>query len=85
VSRRGFLLFANAKVDGASLDARLDFDLSLVEVLGDTSWVEPTLVKIKATLMSDVPPPAAPDCEACGFVAAVNEAAVNEAVGRDAP
>jgi hypothetical protein len=74
VSSRGFLLFANAKVDRPSFDARLDFDLSLIEVVGRTDWIEPTLTSIKSTLMADVPPPAAPDCENCRFVAAVNDA-----------
>ena len=75
VCRQAFLVFANAKVDGTSFDCRLDFDLSLVEVIGQTEWIEPTLTQIKSTLMASDPPPAAPDCEACKFVAAANEAA----------
>ena len=73
VSRRGFLLFANAKVDRTSFDARLEFDLSLVEVLGQTDWIEPTLMQIKKCLLGEVPKPS-PDCENCKYIEAVNDA-----------
>ena len=80
VCRQAFLVFANAKVDGASFDGRLDFDLSFVEVIGQTEWIEPTLTQIKATLMAAEPPPAASaGCEACNFVSAVNEAVRRDA------
>ena len=74
VSAKGFLLFANARVDRQSFHCRLDFDMQMVEVTGNTDWIEPTLTQIKACLLAVEPPPAAPNCEACKFVAAVNEA-----------
>jgi hypothetical protein len=74
VGRKAFLLFANAKTDRPALDGRLDFDYQLVEVPVDTAWIEPTLEQIKATLMSDVPPAASADCEACEFVEAAGKA-----------
>lgn len=74
VGRRAFLLFANARTNRKCFDGRLDFDLQLVEVATDLTWMEPTLANIKATLMLDAPPPSAPDCENCRFVAAANEA-----------
>jgi hypothetical protein len=73
VGRRAFLLFANANTDRQGLDGRLDFDLQLVEHLTNVEWIEPTLTNIKKTLMSDEPPPAAPDCELCNYVESVNE------------
>jgi len=78
VGRNAFLLFANARADRLSFDARLDFDLQLVEVVMDLSWIEPTLGQIRTCLMADQPPAASATCECCNFVAAVNEA-VNEA------
>ena len=74
VSSKGFLLFANARVDRQSFHSRLDFDMQLVGVIGQTDWIEPMLSQIKACLMSEQPPKPAADCEACKFVAAVNRA-----------
>ena len=74
VGTRGFLLFANARQDRDSFDGRLDFDMQLVEIAVDTAWIEPTLQAAKACLLAAEPPAASPDCETCGYVAAVNEA-----------
>lgn len=78
VSGTCYLVFANTVVNRPSFDARLDFDFQLVEVRGDTDWIEPTLQAAKACLLATEPPAASPDCETCGYVEAVNET-VNEA------
>jgi hypothetical protein len=74
VFRRAFVVYAVGDMARPSFDNQILFGLQLIEHLGDTEWIEPTLMNIKATLMSDVPPPASTDCENCKFVAAVNEA-----------
>ncbi len=74
VSGKSYLVFANAVVDRPSFDRRLDFDLQLVEVKGDTDWIEPTLIAAKACLMADEPPAASTTCENCGYVEAVTGA-----------
>jgi len=70
---RAFLLFANARTDRQGFDGRLDFDLQLVEVTMDLSWIDPILGQIRTCLMTEEPPAASATCECCNFVAAVNE------------
>ena len=79
VSRRAFIVYAVGKMDRPALDARMLFDMQLIEHLGDTGWVEPTLLKIKETLMLDSPPPSSPKCELCGYVRNVTEAVAEHA------
>jgi len=74
IGQKAFLLFANARTDRQAFHCRLDFDLQMVEVATDLSWIEPTLSQIKACLMSEQPPKPAPDCECCRYVEAVNRA-----------
>jgi len=70
VSHRAFILYANAQKDRDGFNGRLDFDIQLVEHLGNDDWVEPALIKAKACLMLDVAPAAATDCEWCQYRAA---------------
>jgi CRISPR/Cas system-associated exonuclease Cas4 (RecB family) len=79
VSKAGYLLFANAVTTAPALDNRLTFRLCLTEVIGNDGWIEPTLLKVKETLMLDAPPPPAPDCELCEYVGAVAQAAGKDA------
>jgi len=74
VSRRAYVVYAVGKIDRPSFDAKILFDMQLIEHLGDTEWVEPTLLKIKETLMLDSSPPSSPNCELCGYVRNVTEA-----------
>ena len=74
VGRKAYLLFANACQNRPALDGRLDFDMQPVEIVCNTDWIEPTLLNIKSTLMLDVPPSPAPDCELCNYVKATTEA-----------
>lgn len=74
VSRRCFIVYAVATMNAQSLDGRLSFRLELIEHLGDDSWIEPTLLKVKACLMMPKPPPPAPDCDLCNYARAVEEA-----------
>lgn len=75
VSRRAFIVYAVGKIDRCSFDAKILFDMQLIEHLGTTEWIEPTLLKIKETLMLDSPPAPTPDCELCAYVQAAGRAA----------
>ena len=67
VSEYGYFVYANAMKNRESFDARLEFELQIIEHKGDTTWMEPTLMEIKKCLESDTIPPAHPDCEYCKY------------------
>lgn len=72
VSRRSFIVYAVGRMDAPSLDGRLSFRLELVEHLTNMDWIEPTLARIKETLMVNEPPKSGPACELCKYVEAVS-------------
>ena len=65
VSDTGYFVYANAGTDKAAFDGKLEFELTLIPYKGDTSWVEPTLIEIKACLESDALPAPASTCDYC--------------------
>jgi hypothetical protein len=67
VSNTGYFVYANASKDKQAFDAKLEFEVTLVPYEGDDSWVEGTLVAIKACLESEAIPEAAPDCDYCRY------------------
>ncbi|MBI4033385.1 PD-(D/E)XK nuclease family protein [Candidatus Saccharibacteria bacterium] len=66
VSDRGYWVYCNATKDGKTFDKKLEFELTLIEEKIDDKWVEPTLLKIKATLEGEMPANT-PDCEFCTY------------------
>ena len=84
VSRRAFIVYAVGRMDRPSFDAKLLFDMQLIEHLGNTEWIEPALLKIKETLMLKLPPAPAPDCDLCKYIEATKEVvAKGRASGQD--
>ena len=67
VSERGYFVYANASADKKAFDAQLEFEVTLVPCDGDTSWIEPTLSKIKACLDSTTLPSKGSGCEYCAY------------------
>ncbi len=67
VSDIGYFVFANATKNREKFDGKLEFDMTIISHKGDTSWVEPTITKIKACLMDDAVPPASETCEYCSY------------------
>lgn len=67
VSDTGYFVFANATKNREKFDGKLEFDLTIISHKGDTSWIEPTITKIKACLMDDTVPAASETCEYCTF------------------
>lgn len=57
VSPTGFFVYANGNSDKAAFDGKLEFEVALVPYTGSDAWVEPTLHRLKETLMSDEIPP----------------------------
>ena len=50
VSDIGYFVYANGLRDKKAFDAKLEFDVTIHEYRGDTTWVEPTLYEIKEIL-----------------------------------
>jgi PD-(D/E)XK nuclease superfamily len=67
VSNTGYFVYANASKDKEAFDGKLEFDLTLIPHKGDDSWVEPTLLEIKACLDSNELPQASADCDFCTY------------------
>ncbi|MBI3114997.1 MAG: PD-(D/E)XK nuclease family protein [Candidatus Kerfeldbacteria bacterium] len=74
VSDRGYFVYANGRTDREAFDGKLEFDVKVIPYDGDDAWVEPTLLKARATLEAASLPPAAPDCEYCQYRAAAAKA-----------
>lgn len=67
VSPVGYFVYANGDGSLASFDNTLHFETTLVPCEGDTNWIEPTLIKIKECLESDVFPEKNYECEFCQY------------------
>lgn len=67
VANTGYFVYANADKSKPSFDATLEFEVTLVPHTGDDSWVEPTLLALKACLDSEKIPEAADDCDYCRY------------------
>lgn len=56
VSPIGYFVSANGKSDAKAFDGKLEFDVNLIPYRGSDTWVEPTLVALKETLICDAIP-----------------------------
>lgn len=58
VSPTAYFVYVNGKADNEAFDGKLEFDVCLIPYKGSDDWIEPTLHRLKDTLMSnEVPPP----------------------------
>ncbi len=73
VSNTGYFVYANASIDEKAFDGKLIFDVTLIPYEGDDSWVEPTLLEIKACLEDSRVPKAGEDCDYCAYREAVGK------------
>ncbi|OGQ22332.1 MAG: hypothetical protein A3I05_09530 [Deltaproteobacteria bacterium RIFCSPLOWO2_02_FULL_44_10] len=67
VSNIGYFVYCTGKMDRQAFDKKIDFDVNLIEYVGDDSWVEKTLVKIKTCLESDAAPAFGKSCDWCAY------------------
>ncbi len=67
VSDTGYWFYANATKDREAFDAKLDFELTLVPYKGDDSWVDGTLLELKACLDSSDIPASSEECDYCKY------------------
>jgi hypothetical protein len=56
VNDTGYFVYANGRLDLDGFYGRVEFRTKLIPYTGDDSWVEPTLMQMKACLEGDIPP-----------------------------
>lgn len=67
VSDTGYFVYCNGKTDAKAFDAKLEFDIDLIPYKGDGSWIEGTLMDIRACLMQDSVPTESDKCDYCSY------------------
>ncbi|MEX0918670.1 MAG: PD-(D/E)XK nuclease family protein [Candidatus Paceibacterota bacterium] len=73
VSDTGYFVYCTGQLDRQAFDKKIEFEVNLIEYVGDDAWVEPTLEKIKGCLESKTIPPANSDCDHCAYWSARRE------------
>jgi hypothetical protein len=63
----GYFVYANGKFDADGFNDTLTFETTLVPCKGDSSWIEPTLHKIKECLDNETFPESGAKCEFCPY------------------
>jgi CRISPR/Cas system-associated exonuclease Cas4 (RecB family) len=76
VSTTAYFVFVNGKKDALKFDGKLEFDMSIIPCEGNTDWIEPTILKIKKCLGSQILPVPHPDCAYCAYRKFAAEAAI---------
>ena len=67
VASEGYLVYYNGKKHEPMFNQQLTFDLHLVKLECDNSWVEEAVLNAKATLDGDMPKPSK-SCENCNYL-----------------
>lgn len=73
VSDTGYFVYCNGKTDGDAFDGKLEFDIKLIPYIGNTDWIEQTIVDMHTCLNSNEIPKSNPDCDFCQYVKAVKD------------
>jgi len=73
VDSAGYLVYANALKTPAAFDATLQFDMMIIKVDADDSWVEDAIIRAHDCLASGkIPDPSSP-CNYCAYVEQVRK------------
>lgn len=67
VSNTGYFVYCTGKYDQKAFDKKIEFDVVLIPYVGDDSWVEPTIYKIKQCLENKDIPKRGDECEYCAW------------------
>lgn len=85
VSDTGYFVYANGRVDVDGFYDKVEFRTKIIPYTGNDDWVEPTLLKIKSVMDSDIMPEVGKnimdsrkDCEFCSYARARTELTLKE-------
>ena len=67
VAKEGYLVYFNGKKNEPMFNQKLEFDLHLVRLECDDSWVEAAVIEAVKTLEGDMPKPSKV-CENCNYL-----------------
>lgn len=67
VSNTAFFVYCNGAKDNPRFDARLDFAIKVLSYEGQTSWIEPALLRLFEVLQSSKMPEPSSLCEHCSY------------------
>ena len=67
VSNTGYFVYCNGRLDMDGFGGRVEFKVKVIDYTGDDSWIEPTIVKLKACLESNDMPAPGSECEYCAY------------------
>ncbi len=67
VSPTAYFVYANGNAEAPGFNDTLTFETTLVPCEGDTTWIEPTLSKIRECLEQDSFPESSDSCEYCSY------------------
>ena len=70
---RGYFVYCTGRPNEAKFGAKLEFDINLIEYVGNADWVEDTLNEIKACLDSDAIPESDTNCDYCRYRKAIGD------------
>lgn len=73
VSPTGFFVDCNGDADKSAFDGKLEFDVKLIPYVGDDSWVEGVIMKLKQCLMANKIPRSESACDFCAYYNARKE------------
>lgn len=73
VNSTGYFVYANGRTDLNAFDAKLEFDVTVLEYSGKDDWVEKAVQDAYKVLQSDKIPDYTDDCEYCNYRLAAND------------
>lgn len=73
VSDTGYFVYCNGDADKEAFDGKLEFDIKIIPYIGNTSWVEKTILDAIDCLKSENLPEPGDDCDFCKYRKAVRE------------
>ncbi len=73
VSNTGYFVYCNGKTDRAAFDGKLEFDISILDYMGNDSWIENTINDIYKCLGSEKIPASSGGCDYCAYFKARKE------------
>ncbi len=73
VSDVGYFVYCNGITDKEAFDAKLEFDINLIEYKGNDSWVEEAIINAHKCLKNAKIPKSDADCDFCAYREAVKK------------